>query len=88
MTYFDAESTRTDPIVALNVLRLFYSRGCGHELSHTLDWVLSVLEVLRDSRMLPLLRPAPARHPGPKSTRATRATAAGAHRGAHRRRIR
>ncbi|KAH9069727.1 HAD-like domain-containing protein [Lactarius deliciosus] len=44
MTYFDAERTRTDPIVALNVLRLFYSRGRGHELSPTLDWVLGVLE--------------------------------------------
>ncbi|KAH9164229.1 Haloacid dehalogenase-like hydrolase-domain-containing protein, partial [Lactarius sanguifluus] len=44
MTYFDAERTCTDPIVALNVLRLFYSRGRGHELSPTLDWVLGVLE--------------------------------------------
>ncbi|KAH8996492.1 HAD-like domain-containing protein [Lactarius hatsudake] len=44
MTYFDAERTRTDPIVCLNVLRLFYSRGRGHELSATLDWVLGVLE--------------------------------------------
>ncbi|KAH9069725.1 hypothetical protein EDB83DRAFT_396449 [Lactarius deliciosus] len=44
MTYFDAERTRTDPVVALNVLRLFYSRGRGHELSPTLDWVVGVLE--------------------------------------------
>ncbi|KAH9007989.1 hypothetical protein EDB83DRAFT_2323490 [Lactarius deliciosus] len=44
MMYFDAERTRTDPIVALNVLRLFYSRGHGHELSATLDWVVGVLE--------------------------------------------
>lgn len=44
MTYFDAERPRTDPIVALNVLRLFYSRGRGHELAPTLDWVLGVLE--------------------------------------------
>ncbi|KAH9034150.1 HAD-like domain-containing protein [Lactarius hengduanensis] len=44
MTYFDAERTRTDPVVCLNILRLFYSRGRGHELSHTLDWVLGVLE--------------------------------------------
>ncbi|KAH9021541.1 hypothetical protein EDB84DRAFT_1274935, partial [Lactarius hengduanensis] len=43
-TYFDAGRTRTDPIVALNLLRFFYSRGRGHELSHTLDWVLAVLE--------------------------------------------
>jgi hypothetical protein len=43
-TYFDAERPRTDPIVALNVLRLFYSRGRGHEVSPTLDWVLGVLE--------------------------------------------
>ncbi|KAH8988101.1 HAD-like domain-containing protein [Lactarius akahatsu] len=44
MIYFDAERTRTDPIVCLNILRLFYSRGRGHELPHTLDWVLGVLE--------------------------------------------
>ena len=43
-TYFDAERPRTDPIVSLNILRLFYSRGRGDELSHTLDWVLAVLE--------------------------------------------
>jgi hypothetical protein len=43
-TYFDAERPRTDPIVALNVLRLFYSRGRGQEVSPTLDWVLGVLE--------------------------------------------
>ncbi|KAH9167543.1 hypothetical protein EDB89DRAFT_1997211 [Lactarius sanguifluus] len=44
MTYFDAERTRTNPVVCLNILRLFYSRGRGHELSPTLDWVLGVLE--------------------------------------------
>ncbi|KAH9054308.1 HAD-like domain-containing protein [Lactarius vividus] len=44
MTYFDPERPRTDPIVALNVLRVFYSRGRGHELSATLDWVVGVLE--------------------------------------------
>ncbi|KAI0301025.1 HAD-like domain-containing protein [Multifurca ochricompacta] len=44
MTYFDAERPRTDPIVSLNVLSLFYSRGRGHELASTLDWVLNVLE--------------------------------------------
>ncbi|KAH8996493.1 hypothetical protein EDB86DRAFT_3077092 [Lactarius hatsudake] len=44
MTYFDAERTRTDPVVCLNILRLFYSRGRGHELSHTLDWVVGLLE--------------------------------------------
>ncbi len=42
--YFDAERPRTDPVVALNVLRLFYSRGRGHELSRTLEWVLGVLK--------------------------------------------
>ncbi|KAI9437652.1 HAD-like domain-containing protein [Lactarius indigo] len=44
MTYFDAERPRTDPVVCLNVLRLFYSRGRGHEVSPTLDWVLGVLK--------------------------------------------
>ncbi|KAI9461528.1 Haloacid dehalogenase-like hydrolase-domain-containing protein [Russula earlei] len=44
MTYFDPERLRTDPVVALNVLSLLYSRGRGHELAHTLDWVLGVLE--------------------------------------------
>ena len=43
-TYFDADRPRTDPIVSLNVLRLFYSRGRGDEISPTLNWVLSVLE--------------------------------------------
>jgi len=43
-TYFDTERLRTDPVVALNVLRLFYSRGRGHELSRTLEWVLGVLK--------------------------------------------
>jgi hypothetical protein len=43
-TYFDAERPRTDPIVSLNVLRLFYSRGRGHEVAPTLEWVLGVLE--------------------------------------------
>ena len=43
-TYFDAERPRTDPIVCLNVLTLFYSRGRGHELANTLEWVLGVLE--------------------------------------------
>ncbi|SRR6266446_1600367 len=43
-TYFDAERPRTDPIVCLNVLSLFYSRGRGHELANTLEWVLGVLE--------------------------------------------
>lgn len=42
-TYFDPERARTDPIVSLNVLTLFYSRGRGHELDSTLDWVLGVL---------------------------------------------
>jgi hypothetical protein len=43
-TYFDAERPRTDPIVCLNVLTLFYSMGRGHELANTLEWVLGVLE--------------------------------------------
>ncbi|KAH8996523.1 HAD-like domain-containing protein [Lactarius hatsudake] len=43
-TYFDIERPRTDPIVALNILRLFYSRGRGHQLPRTLKWVLGVLE--------------------------------------------
>ncbi|KAI9455353.1 HAD-like domain-containing protein [Lactarius psammicola] len=43
-TYFDTERLRTDPVVAVNVLRLFYSRGRGHELSRTLEWVLGVLK--------------------------------------------
>ena len=43
-TYFDAERPRTDPIVCLNVLSLFYSGGRGHELANTLEWVLGVLE--------------------------------------------
>jgi hypothetical protein len=42
--YFDAEQPYTDPIVSLNVLTLFYSHGRGHELSNTLDWLLSLLE--------------------------------------------
>ncbi|KAI9437689.1 HAD-like domain-containing protein [Lactarius indigo] len=43
-TYFDTERLSTDPVVALNVLRLFYSRGRGHQLSRTLEWVLGVLK--------------------------------------------
>jgi hypothetical protein len=43
-TYFDSERPRTDPIVCVNVLTLFYSRGRGHELANTLEWVLGVLE--------------------------------------------
>ncbi|KAH8988053.1 HAD-like domain-containing protein [Lactarius akahatsu] len=43
-TYFDTERPRTDPVVALNVLRLFHSRGRGHQLSRTLEWVLGVLK--------------------------------------------
>ena len=42
--YFDAERPYTDPIVSLNVLTVFYSRGRGHELANTLDWVLGLLE--------------------------------------------
>jgi hypothetical protein len=43
-TYFDPERPRTDPIVCLNILSLFYSRGRGGELTQTLEWVLGVLE--------------------------------------------
>jgi len=43
-TYFDAERPHTDPIVSLDVLILFYSRGRGHELANTLDWLLGLLE--------------------------------------------
>ena len=42
--YFDAEQPYTDPIASLNVLTLFYSRGRGHELSNTLEWLLGLLE--------------------------------------------
>ncbi|KAH9171964.1 HAD-like domain-containing protein [Lactarius sanguifluus] len=55
-TYFDTERPRTDPIVALNILRLFYSRGRGHQLSRTLEWVLGVLGTPRLSRGYTLLR--------------------------------
>ena len=43
-TYFDTERQRIDPVVALNVLTLFYSHGRGDELAQTLEWVLGVLE--------------------------------------------
>ena len=43
-TYFDSERQRIDPVVAVNVLTLFYSRGRGYELAQTLEWVLGVLE--------------------------------------------
>jgi hypothetical protein len=43
-TYFDSERQRIDPVVALNVLTLFYSRGRGEELAQTLEWVLGILE--------------------------------------------
>ncbi|KAH9083344.1 hypothetical protein EDB83DRAFT_2328731 [Lactarius deliciosus] len=43
-TYFDTERQSTDPVVALNILWLFYSRGRGHELTRTLEWVLGVLK--------------------------------------------
>ncbi|KAH9972460.1 hypothetical protein BGW80DRAFT_1252735 [Lactifluus volemus] len=43
-TYFDSERQRIDPVVALNVLTLFYSRGRGEELAKTLEWVLGILE--------------------------------------------
>ncbi|KAI0304254.1 HAD-like domain-containing protein [Multifurca ochricompacta] len=41
---FDLEKPCTDPVVALNVLSLFYSRGRGHELRVNLEWIRGVLE--------------------------------------------
>ncbi|TFY83564.1 hypothetical protein EWM64_g453 [Hericium alpestre] len=43
-TYFDHLRPRVDPVVCVNVLTLFYSRGRGSELPQTLDWVQHVLE--------------------------------------------
>lgn len=43
-TYFDHERPRIDPIVCVNVLSLFYSRGRGSELAPTLEWVRGVLK--------------------------------------------
>ncbi|RMD42097.1 hypothetical protein DV735_g3039, partial [Chaetothyriales sp. CBS 134920] len=43
MTYFDHTRPRVDPVVCVNVLRLFYKYGRGHELSATLQWVRDVL---------------------------------------------
>ncbi len=42
--YYDKERPRTDPVIALTILRLFYSRGRGHELVATFEWVLNVLK--------------------------------------------
>ena len=42
--YFDAEQPYIDPITSLNVLTLFYSRGRGHQLANTLNWLLGLLE--------------------------------------------
>ncbi|EAW17241.1 uncharacterized protein NFIA_006050 [Aspergillus fischeri NRRL 181] len=45
MTYFDATRPRTDPMVCVNILRLFYhySRGMDPSLRATKDWVHQVL---------------------------------------------
>ncbi|KAI0029981.1 Haloacid dehalogenase-like hydrolase-domain-containing protein [Vararia minispora EC-137] len=43
MTYFDWERPRTDPVVCVNVLTLFYSQGRGADLVQTLDYVHDVL---------------------------------------------
>ncbi|KAI0344002.1 HAD-like protein [Trametopsis cervina] len=42
-TYFDRERRRTDPVVCVNVLSLFYSQRRGSELSATQAWVVDVL---------------------------------------------
>lgn len=41
--YFDRERPRTDPVVCVNVLSLFYQQGRGHQLGRTLQWVHEVL---------------------------------------------
>ncbi|OBZ71404.1 Alpha-D-glucose-1-phosphate phosphatase YihX [Grifola frondosa] len=43
LTYFDHNTHRIDPVVAVNVLHLFYSYGRGSELKGALEWVHSVL---------------------------------------------
>ncbi|KAI0058103.1 HAD-like protein [Artomyces pyxidatus] len=42
--YFDEQRPRIDPVVCVNVLSLFYSRGRGSELPQALDWVESTLQ--------------------------------------------
>ncbi|KAL4905348.1 hypothetical protein BDW74DRAFT_177722 [Aspergillus multicolor] len=43
LTYFDRSRLRVDPIVCINVLRLFHKYGRGSELAETLSWVRDVL---------------------------------------------
>ncbi|KAI0700463.1 HAD-like domain-containing protein [Cytidiella melzeri] len=43
-TYFDRKRRRTDPVVCVNVLSLFYSQGRGSGLSATQAWVFDVLK--------------------------------------------
>ncbi|KAJ5194358.1 hypothetical protein N7491_001695, partial [Penicillium cf. griseofulvum] len=44
LTYFDRSRPRVDPVVCVNVMRLFYKHGRGHELQKTLHWVRDVLK--------------------------------------------
>ncbi|KAJ5716198.1 Haloacid dehalogenase-like hydrolase-domain-containing protein [Penicillium malachiteum] len=45
MTYFDSRRPRTDPMVCVNILRLFYVYGCGDDraLQPTKDWIRRTL---------------------------------------------
>ncbi|KAI1784097.1 HAD-like domain-containing protein [Ganoderma leucocontextum] len=43
-TYFDRDMPRLDPVVAVNVLHLFYTHGRGHELPGALEFVHSLLQ--------------------------------------------
>ncbi|KAI0065887.1 HAD-like protein [Artomyces pyxidatus] len=42
--YFDKTRPRIDPVVCVNVLSLFYSRGRGPELPEALDWIEGILQ--------------------------------------------
>ncbi|KAF2703163.1 HAD-like protein [Pleomassaria siparia CBS 279.74] len=42
--YFDRLRPRVDPTVCINVLRLFYKYGRGHEISESLDFVTQTLK--------------------------------------------
>jgi len=42
-TYYDPTRQRIDPVVCVNILRLFYRYGRGHELAKTLEWVQETL---------------------------------------------
>src|SRR5579862_8811959 len=41
--YFDHTRPRTDPVVCVNVLSLFYAHSRGHQLPHTLRWIHQIL---------------------------------------------